>query len=126
MTRRDSTTDEDFPAPDFPISPRDRDSKPPTPTRFSRDRGRSPSGERMDYEFRIVTMQRRIDVLEREIEDGTVRERQYVQQLEDELYSCRRVWFFIDFFDAKLNLCVAGRGTKCCDSGSSEGPSQRA
>jgi len=80
----------------------------------------------MDYEFRIVTMQRRIDVLEREIEDGTVRERQYVQQLEDELYSCRRVWFFIDFFDAKLNLCVAGRGTKCCDSGSSEGPSQRA
>jgi hypothetical protein len=54
---------------------------------------------RREYEFRIATMQSRIAVLERAIEDGDLRERQLeqsdqrVKQLEEELDKFRRVCF---------------------------------
>src|SRR5258707_7263981 len=46
MTSPGSTYD-DFPSPDFPTAPRDRDKELPTPARFGRmseDRDRPPSG----------------------------------------------------------------------------------
>jgi hypothetical protein len=54
---------------------------------------------RREYEFRIATMQSRITLLERAIEDGDLRERQLeqsdqrVKQLEEELDKFRRVCF---------------------------------
>ena len=54
---------------------------------------------RREYEFRIATMQSRISVLERAMEDGDLRERQLeqsdqrVKQLEEELDKFRRVCF---------------------------------
>jgi hypothetical protein len=76
-------------------------------------------------------MRSRFVSLERQIKDDEVCARQFeqsyqrVQKLEDELDG-GRVCFFVSVFDVELSICVAGRGTKRCDSGTSEGVRQRA
>ena len=124
-------TDEDFPSPDFPVLPRNRDSEPPASTHFSKGRGH-PSGEdapRLRVSYR-EEMRSRFVSLERQIKDDQVRARQFeqscqrVQKLKDELAG-GPACLLISVFEVELSICVAGRETKCYDSGSSEGVRKR-
>ena len=76
---------------------------------------------RREYEFRIATMQNRITVLERAIEDGDLRERQLeqsdqrVKQLEEELDKFRRVClvFTPSILGSSLHSGPRNRALRC-------------
>ena len=76
---------------------------------------------RREYEFRIATMQNRIAILERTVEDGDLRGRQLeqsdqrVKQLEEELDKFRRVCFVFtpSFLDSRLHRGPRNRALRC-------------
>ncbi len=76
---------------------------------------------RRDYEFRIATMQSRITLLERAIEDGDLRGRQLeqsdqrVKQLEEELDKFRRVCFVFtpSILGSSLHRGLRNRARRC-------------